>query len=103
MLKRGALTKAQLHIEVTLLQKQVRKLRTQLVERDRSCNDLVDGTLQSLYAVGLELESYKRLASTGRRRTRATDMKLNRAIAHLQDVVDMLRISIKRTQRASTR
>ncbi len=60
VLKRGQLTKIQLQIKVTHLQKRVRKLRLQLDERDQACHDLIDGTLQSLYAVGLELEGYQR-------------------------------------------
>ncbi len=73
--------------EETLRQRE-RDLRTALEERQRLSQDLHDDILQSLYAVGLNLEACKPPRKQDPRRARKT---LDRAVAQLNDVMREIR------------
>ncbi len=75
-------------IEEALRQRE-RDLRTALDERERISQDLHDGILQSLYAVGLGLEACKPLM-TQRHYKKAT-ASMDRAIGHLNHVMTEVR------------
>jgi PAS domain S-box-containing protein len=75
-------------IEETLLQRE-RDLQAALQERERISQDLHDGILQSLFAVGLALESAKlTMSPRNLKRSRAS---LNQAIDQLNDVMREIR------------
>jgi PAS domain S-box-containing protein len=75
-------------MEETLRQRE-RALRTAIEERERISQDLHDGILQSLFAVGLALESAKLTMSPRNLRTSRTS--LNQAIDQLNDVMREIR------------
>ena len=75
-------------IEETLRQRE-RDLRTALDERERISQDLHDGILQSLYAVGLGLEACKPLMTQRHYKKAAASM--DRAIGHLNHVMSEVR------------
>jgi len=76
------------HIEETLRQRE-RDLQAALQERERISQDLHDGILQSLFAVGLALESAQlTMSPRNLKRSRAS---LNQAIDQLNDVMREVR------------
>ena len=75
-------------MEETLRQRE-RALRAAIEERERISQDLHDGILQSLFAVGLTLEVSKSMMSTSARK--ASGASLNQAIDQLNDVMCEIR------------
>ena len=75
-------------IEETLRQRE-RDLQAALQERERISQDLHDGILQSLFAVGLALESAKLTMSP--RNLKRSKASLNQAIDQLNDVMREIR------------
>jgi len=71
------------------LRRRERDLRAAIDERERISQDLHDGILQSLYAVGLGLESCKPLLK--RLRARKVTQILNQAAGHLERVMQEVR------------
>jgi PAS domain S-box-containing protein len=71
------------------LRQRERDLRTALDERERISQDLHDGILQSLYAVGLGLEACKPLMTQQHYKKAAASM--DRAIGHLNHVMSEVR------------
>jgi PAS domain S-box-containing protein len=71
------------------LRQRERDLRTALDERERISQDLHDGILQSLYAVGLGLEACKPLMTQRHYKKAAASM--DRAIGHLNHVMSEVR------------
>jgi PAS domain S-box-containing protein len=71
------------------LRQQERDLRAALEERERISQDLHDGILQSLFAVGLALESVKLTMSA--RNLKTSRASLNQAINQLNDVMREIR------------
>jgi PAS domain S-box-containing protein len=77
-----------IRMEETLRQRE-RDLRAAIEERERISQDLHDGILQSLFAVGLTLEASKStMTPTARKRSGAS---LNQAIDQLNDVMREIR------------
>jgi signal transduction histidine kinase len=64
------------------------RLRLVLDERERMAQDLHDSTIQSLFAIGLNLERCQRLASTG---SQELGTQLSTAVAGLKSVIRDLR------------
>src|SRR5262249_40003261 len=64
------------------------QLREVLDERNRMAQDLHDSTIQSLFAIGLNLERCQRLASAG---SRELSTQLGTAVAGLKSVIRDLR------------
>ena len=71
------------------LRQRERDLRAAIEERERISQDLHDGILQSLFAVGLGLEASKSTRSS--RNRKATDAPLNQAIDQLNRVMHEIR------------
>ena len=79
------------HMEDTLRQRE-RDLRMALEERERISQDLHDGILQSLFAVGLGLEACKPLVAQQRKKAAAKLMLVfNRSIRQLNQVMGEVR------------
>jgi PAS domain S-box-containing protein len=76
------------HMEEALRQRE-RALQTAIEERERISQDLHDGILQSLFAVGLALESAKLTMPT--RTLKVSRASLNQAIDQLNDVMREIR------------
>lgn len=79
------------HMEETLHQRE-RALRAAIEERERISQDLHDGILQSLFAVGLTLEASKLTMSPTARKT--SGLPLNQAIDQLNRVMREIRLFI---------
>ncbi len=78
-------------VEEALRQRE-RDLRAAIEARERISQDLHDGILQSLYAVGLNLEACKPLLQRQRKKTTANlKLALDQAIAHLNQVMRQVR------------
>ncbi len=89
-LLRGLASQAAIAMENARLHEQVRSL-TLLEERERIAMDLHDGIIQSIYAVGLNLERCVELVTGDSREVRAP---LERAVDDLNDVIRGIRIYI---------
>jgi nitrate/nitrite-specific signal transduction histidine kinase len=86
-LLQGLASQAAIAIENARLHKQLRSL-TLLEERERIAMDLHDGIIQSIYAVGLNLEGCVELVKDDSREVRAP---LDRAVDDLNDVIRGIR------------
>jgi len=96
-LLRGLASQAAIAIENARLHEQLRSL-TLLEERERIAMDLHDGIIQSIYAVGLNLEGYVELVKDDSREVRAP---LERAVDDLNDVIREIRSYISNLRPSS--
>ncbi|MDP3092748.1 MAG: PAS domain S-box protein [Nitrospira sp.] len=77
-------------VEETLRQRED-DLRTALEERERISQDLHDGILQSLYAIGLGLEACKSLQQQRKKTAKAITQALDQAVGQLNTVMGEVR------------
>jgi signal transduction histidine kinase len=97
-LLQGLASQAAIAMENARLHEQVRSL-TLLEERERIAMDLHDGIIQSIYAVGLNLERCAELVKDDSREVRAP---LERAVDDLNDVIREIRIYISNLRPGSS-